>query len=324
MSLNLDNRGLAHLAEKIKSLIGGGDGMGLSSNDFTDAYKEKLDSLENYVLPVASSTVLGGIKVGPGLSISLDGVLSNIWANGIPWANITGKPDNLATTDDLASKQNKLTGSAGQVVGFDSSGNAVPQSLPDSSGITESEADARYLQLSGGEMTGAIKLRTSTSGVPSVGIRSSTTDQGAFVRIGMSSNGSTVIGFAKADGNSAPVRLNGVATPVSDNDATPKSYVDGLISGGGSIQSLSSCSSPYASDFYLYINGTHPVLSANPFNDYFSFRFKAMDEEAFSYKFKEMNSEILADKFKNMDKTSLARNISLTGNSQTITVYDGG
>lgn len=234
MSLNLDSRGLAHLAEKIKSLIGGGDGMGLSSNDFTDAYKEKLDSLENYVLPVASSTVLGGIKVGPGLSISLDGVLSNIWANGIPWANITGKPDNLATTDDLASKQNKLTGSAGQVVGFDSSGNAVPQNLPDSSGITESEADARYLQLAGGEMTGAIKLRTSTSGVPSVGIRSSTTDQGAFVRIGMSSNGSTVIGFAKADGNSAPVRLNGVATPVSDNDATPKSYVDGLIEGSSS------------------------------------------------------------------------------------------
>lgn len=44
------------------------DGKGLSTNDFTTAYKNKLDGIANgankYVLPTASSNVLGGIKTG--------------------------------------------------------------------------------------------------------------------------------------------------------------------------------------------------------------------------------------------------------------------
>lgn len=43
-------------------------GKGLSTNDFTTAYKNKLDGIANgankYVLPTASSNVLGGIKTG--------------------------------------------------------------------------------------------------------------------------------------------------------------------------------------------------------------------------------------------------------------------
>ena len=50
-------------------------GKGLSTNDFTAAYKSKLDGIannaNNYSLPTASSSTLGGIKVGSGLSISL-------------------------------------------------------------------------------------------------------------------------------------------------------------------------------------------------------------------------------------------------------------
>lgn len=53
------------------------EGMGLSSNDFTTAYKNKLDGLSNYTLPTASATTLGGIKVGTNLSIA-DGVLSAV------------------------------------------------------------------------------------------------------------------------------------------------------------------------------------------------------------------------------------------------------
>ena len=37
-------------------------GKGLSQNDFTNTLKTKLDSLQNYSLPVASGTVLGGVK----------------------------------------------------------------------------------------------------------------------------------------------------------------------------------------------------------------------------------------------------------------------
>ena len=54
---------------------------GYSSNDFTTPLKVKLQGIEenanNYYLPAASSNTLGGIKVGDGLSITEDGVLSS-------------------------------------------------------------------------------------------------------------------------------------------------------------------------------------------------------------------------------------------------------
>lgn len=64
-----------------------------------------------------------------------------------------------ANSDDLPDlaaalaneKQDKLTGQQGQVVGFNASGEAVAQAAPQA-GITQSQADARYLQLSGGTM----------------------------------------------------------------------------------------------------------------------------------------------------------------------------
>lgn len=54
-------------------------------------------------------------------------------------------------------KQDKLTGQRGQVVGFDAEGNAVAQAAP-SGGITQEEADDRYLKLAGGTMAGAIAM----------------------------------------------------------------------------------------------------------------------------------------------------------------------
>ena len=57
-----------------------GDG-GLTQNNFTDTLKTKLDSIEassnNYSLPTASSSILGGVKVGTNLSIDGSGVLSS-------------------------------------------------------------------------------------------------------------------------------------------------------------------------------------------------------------------------------------------------------
>ncbi len=55
------------------------EGKGLSTNDYTNEEKEKLANIEaranNYTLPVASSSTLGGVKVGTGFSI-VDSVLS--------------------------------------------------------------------------------------------------------------------------------------------------------------------------------------------------------------------------------------------------------
>ena len=56
------------------------EGKGLSTNDFTNQEKSKLENLNNYTLPVASTNVLGGIKVGEGLEVR-DGVISVIEKN---------------------------------------------------------------------------------------------------------------------------------------------------------------------------------------------------------------------------------------------------
>ena len=58
-------------------------GKGLSSNDFTNAEKLKLQGLQNYTLPIATADALGGIKVGSGLKIDGSGVLTaNVTSTG--------------------------------------------------------------------------------------------------------------------------------------------------------------------------------------------------------------------------------------------------
>lgn len=84
------------------------EGKVLSSNDFTNDQKAKLEGLENYVLPQASAEVAGGIKVGAGLSITEDGILSATGggtADAVEWGNVVGKPDDLLQAGDVYSKE---------------------------------------------------------------------------------------------------------------------------------------------------------------------------------------------------------------------------
>ena len=57
----------------------------------------------------------------------------------------------------LSGKQDILTGTAGQVVGFDARGQAVAQEAPEG-GMTQAQADERYLKLTGGTMTGNLTI----------------------------------------------------------------------------------------------------------------------------------------------------------------------
>ena len=102
MSKYLDENGLLYLWGKIKSLLATKEnkveGKGLSTNDYTDADRSKLATLENYTLPTASETTLGGVKVGKGLAIA-GGTLS---AESVDWSNIQNKPD-VALKSDLTS-----------------------------------------------------------------------------------------------------------------------------------------------------------------------------------------------------------------------------
>ena len=65
------------------------------------ADKQKLDGLSNYTLPIASSTELGGIKLGSGLSATSDGtvnVSADVVAGSVEWNSIKNKP-NVAILD---------------------------------------------------------------------------------------------------------------------------------------------------------------------------------------------------------------------------------
>ena len=80
MANYLDKDGIVYLWGKIKGkFVAKESGKGLSTNDYTTTEKNKLAGIasnaNNYSLPTASSTVLGGVKVGTNLSIS-SGVLS--------------------------------------------------------------------------------------------------------------------------------------------------------------------------------------------------------------------------------------------------------
>jgi hypothetical protein len=48
-----------------------------------------------YTLPAATSTILGGVKIGSNLSVTVDGTLSSTASSGA-WADITGKPSTFA------------------------------------------------------------------------------------------------------------------------------------------------------------------------------------------------------------------------------------
>ncbi len=73
-------------------------GKSLSTNDYTTTEKNKLAGIatgaNNYSLPTASSTTLGGVKVGAGLAIN-SGVLSATGggtADAVDWSNVTNRP----------------------------------------------------------------------------------------------------------------------------------------------------------------------------------------------------------------------------------------
>ena len=78
------------------------NGKGLSTNDYTTEEKNKLSGIEenanNYSLPIASSIVLGGIKIGNGLSIDSNGVLSSNGGGSSDLSNYQTKTDNNLTT----------------------------------------------------------------------------------------------------------------------------------------------------------------------------------------------------------------------------------
>ena len=72
-------------------------GKGLSTEDYTTVEKNKLagiaNNANNYSLPAASASKLGGVKIGANITVSADGTIS---VEAMEWANINGRPTKLS------------------------------------------------------------------------------------------------------------------------------------------------------------------------------------------------------------------------------------
>lgn len=108
MAKYLDEAGAAYLVSKILGLLNlkvdTEEGKGLSQEDFTTLLKTKLNNLENYSLPIADDDSLGGVKIGAGLSIDQNGILSATGggvADSVDWVDILNKPNNLVYEEDI-------------------------------------------------------------------------------------------------------------------------------------------------------------------------------------------------------------------------------
>ena len=94
----LDKDGVKYLWDKAEGIyVKKVDGKGLSEENYSSKEKQKLAGLENYELPAASDSALGGIKIGDGLSIDENGVVKTVYNPEMPveWDDIQDLPTTL-------------------------------------------------------------------------------------------------------------------------------------------------------------------------------------------------------------------------------------
>lgn len=100
----------------------------VTDNELTEAINDV-----KYTLPIASTDTLGGIKIGAGLSITVDGILSATGggvADAVNWENVIGRPTNLS----------QFTNDSGYITNSTLSDYAKKSEIPDISGLaTKSE-----------------------------------------------------------------------------------------------------------------------------------------------------------------------------------------
>lgn len=150
-------------------------GKGLSTNDFTAAYKSKLDGIaagaNAYTLPVAGSAI-GGVKSGGDITVASDGavsvnddshnhVISNV--DGLQSALDSKVPTSRAVNGKALTTDISLAASD---VGADASGSAA-QALTDAKAYVDGQPFVKEGRLAGstvGESSVAVNIDTTASG----------------------------------------------------------------------------------------------------------------------------------------------------------------
>lgn len=124
-------------------------------------------------------------------------------------------------------KQDKLTGSRGQVVGFDAEGNAVAQAAPQT-GLTQEQADQMYVKQQNGSLTGTLGL------IPSGNVRIEQGNDADEARVypvfgeGGNPRFTILAGTAYMEFNANDEQIH-VTDPVGLDNVANKRYVDNKV-----------------------------------------------------------------------------------------------
>lgn len=161
------------------------------------------------------------------------GVIADTGVEVPAGANSDALPD--AARALANAKQDKLTGTAGQVVGFDAQGNAKPQAAPQT-GMTQEDADGRYLKLTGGTMN-ISGIDNFVFGVTPdystlfriAGVRFEATSSDLEIGAGDIAVYGGFIGFVAANVNLLETESVDVPDPNSETNAANKGYVDKTV-----------------------------------------------------------------------------------------------
>ena len=186
------------------------------------------------ILPPATTTKIGGVIVGDGIDVEANGTIST---NPVPAGGSEGQVlTKTSTGEEWSDAPSGLPegGTEGQILEKTSSG-AAWVDAPES-GLTQSEADERYLQLSGGTievdaLSTALTLKNTTStGLVSDVNRSPylnfETGNGKVVNEYINfGSGRAEVAFYDVE-NDDFVAITGLLDPVAGADAANKAYVD--------------------------------------------------------------------------------------------------
>ena len=213
------------------------------------------ESIQAGGLPLTGGTMQGSINMGDHaitnvqeveLQNSGDGLYigSVVQPNGTAGARLTGvaggaaafvKPDSQSIYVPVSVGSPSQDKHAATKEYVDTAIASVP-----SGGITQEQADARYLQLSGGTMTGDLKVQESPASDASA-VSKSYAQGLAASAISTANTAKNTADAAKSTADAALPKSGGTMTgdlilngaPTADNQAATKAYVDGK--GGGSV-----------------------------------------------------------------------------------------
>lgn len=270
------------------------------------------DSIEAGGLPVTGGTMQGNIDMG-------DHAITNVQE-----VELQGSGDGLyigSVVQPNGTSGARMTGVAGGSVAFvkpDSQSIYVPVSVGSptadkhaatkeyvdtaiadipTSGITQEQADARYLQLSGGTMTGDLKVQESPASDASAVSKSyaqslfATAVSTATTAKNTADAAQSTANTAKSTADAALPKAGGTmmgdlilnGAPTADNQAATKKYVDDNASGGWTLADTATTGVLTTKNGYLNIPLTNIPLTAGLIKVVVSMEYDAFTNSAMFY-----------------------------------------